>query len=304
MKKISLFAMVLAVACLFAACTKEGVYTPKEKISKVYESSSTTISGGDYSSTDNTPKHMTESWVWDGKLISSITEYDNDGGIEGLTTFTYDGKQLTEIKQGTYVSKLTYDGSKLQKIESYDGDELTSTTTVTHDGKKIVKLEIEGSDNGEKDAKAFAFMQTLMKVVMPVYTENTTKVLSTVATKGSSKYTIDLEWDGKNVSKVTMVYGDETATLTYTYDEMNNPYQGFIYAISDPAEFGSKNNVVSETVTAVYDGEPTSYTSNYTYEYDGKWPTTKTNTTTTSQTILGTTYTYSSSEVTYFEYAD
>lgn len=304
MKKISLFAMVLAVACLFAACTKEGVYTPKEKISKVYESSSTTYSGGDYSNTETTAKHMTESWTWDGKLISSITTYDNDGGIDGLTTFTYDGKQLTEIKQGTNVSKLTYDGSKLQKIESYDGNELVSTATVTHDGKKIVKLEIESYDNGEKDAKAIAFMQTMMKVVMPVYTDNTAKMLSTVATKGSSKYTIDIEWDGKNVSKVNMVYGDESATLTYTYDEMNNPYQGFLYAIADPAEYGSKNNVISETVTAVYDGEPTSYTTSYTYEYDGKWPTTKTSTSSDSYDILGTTYTYSHTEVTYFEYAD
>ncbi len=304
MKKITLTAMVLAVACMFAACTKEGVYTPKEKISKVYESSSTTYSGGDYSNTETTAKHMTESWTWDGKLISSITTYDNDGGIDGLTTFTYDGKQLTEIKQGTNVSKLTYDGSKLQKIESYNGNELQSTITVIHDGKKIVQLEFESYDNDKKDAKAIAFMQTIMKVVMPVYTEKTSEMFKSVATKGTEKYTMDIVWDGKNVSKVTMTTNEGTAVINYTYDEMNNPYQGFVFALADPSEYGSKNNVVSETSTITYDGETTSSTTKYTYEYDGKWPTQQTSTSTSTYDILGTTYTYSYTEVTYFEYAD
>lgn len=304
MKKITLTAMVLAVACMFAACTKEGVYNPKEKISKVYQSESTTYSGGGYSETESTPKHMTQSWAWDGKLVSNITDYNEDGSIDEFTTFTYDGKQLTEIKQGANVSKLTYDGSKLQKIESYNGNELQTTITVTHDGKKIVKLEFESYDNDKKDAKAIAFMQTIMKVVVPVYTEKTSEMLKTVATKGSEKYTMDIVWDGKNVSKVTMTTNEGTAVINYTYDKMNNPYQGFVFALADPAEYGSKNNVVSETSTISYDGETISSTVKYTYEYDGKWPTKQTSTTTSTYEFFGTTYSASSTTVTYFEYAD
>ena len=61
---------------VFASCTKDGVYKPKKKISKIYQ---TVL-------TDPVPeKVLIESWTWDGKLLSKI-----DYGDDNVVSFTYD----------------------------------------------------------------------------------------------------------------------------------------------------------------------------------------------------------------------
>ena len=301
--------MVLAVACLFAACTKDGVYNPKEKISKIYQSSSTTYSGGGYDNTSTTPKHMTEAWTWDGKTVASISYYGSDGDLDNTVNFTYDGKRLQRIiNSSKEYTEFTYDGKKIDKFETYEDGKLASTGTVTYDGKQIVQIDIvEYDSKAAKSPSEIAYMQTLMQVVMPVYTEKTAQAINTIATKGNDTYTIKFEWDGKNISKCNMDMGDGSVSITYTYDEMNNPYKGFLYILGEDGNtsaWGSKNNVTKEVITYNYDGETNEYTANYTYEYDGKWPVTKTLSESVSQNILGTTVTYSYTSVTYFEYAD
>lgn len=304
MKKITLTAMVLAVACMFAACTKEGVYNPKEKISKIFESSVSTYTMGSTTTTDETPKHPTESWTWDGKLLSSITYYEGDGTVDETVTFTYDGKQLSKMQTvgSNSYTQFIYDGSKLEKFETYYSNRLESAGTVTYDGKKVVQIDVVDYDNN-KSNKTDRLMQTVLQFVMPVYTENTAKVAKTVATKGSNTSTIKFEWDGKNISKAILEYDNDKISVAYTYDEKNNPYQGFLYFIEDEAigaTWGSKNNVLSETVTMSMDGETDTYKYTFSYEYDGKWPTTKTYS--NSDSYMG--ITYSSKTTTYFEYDD
>ena len=157
MKKITLTAMVLAVACMFAACTKEGVYNPKEKISKIFESSVSTYTMGSTTTTDETPKHPTESWTWDGKLLSSITYYEGDGTVDETVTFTYDGKQLSKMQTvgSNSYTQFIYDGSKLEKFETYYSNRLESAGTVTYDGKKVVQIDVVDYDNNKSNEKTF-----------------------------------------------------------------------------------------------------------------------------------------------------
>ncbi len=302
MKKITLTAMVLAVACLFAACTKEGTFNPKEKISKVYSSSKTVYTIGSNATTTSVDKHLTQSWTWDGKLLKSINNYNNDGSLNYTVNFTYDGKQLTKIQNAATneYCEMTYDGSKLTKWEVYDGTTLEMTATVTHDGKKVSKIDLVYYDT---DKKNLGFINNITEMLMPIYTPATAKVLNTVATKGSSSESLTFTWDGKNISKVESVDEEGTLTIEYTYDEMKNPYQGFVMALMgyDYSGWGSQNNVVSET-SKYSDGE--SYTYNYTYEYDDKWPVTKTYNYTLSEEVLGVTSSYSYTMVTYLEYDD
>lgn len=302
MKKTSLFAMALAVACLFAACTKEGVYNPGEKISKVSISSTDTYTYGGTTTTNTVDKYMSESWSWDGNLVKSITYYNSDQSIRHTATFTYDGKQLTSLQVGKSRTDFTYDGSKISKFESYYDGELESTATVTYDGKKVVQIDVVNVD--KKAVKNDNSLFLPLQVVMPVYTEKTAEMVNTIATKGSNTNTMKFEWDGKNISKVTMTSDNDIYTITYTYDEKKNPYKGFLYELEDngPAAWGSNNNVTSETYNYTEDGHTDSYTYNYTYEYDGKWPTQKTYTQTYSETILGTVVSSTYTNVTYFEY--
>ena len=83
MKKTALFAAAAALL-LFGACQKDGKYNPKQKIAKVYEESNYSYyyyneyTGEWNTATDNTPKHLTEEWTWDGKKLSKITHIDYD----------------------------------------------------------------------------------------------------------------------------------------------------------------------------------------------------------------------------------
>ena len=309
MKKISLVTMVLAVACLFAACTKEGAFNPKEKISKVYKSSTSAYTYAGVTTTNETAKYLNQLWNWDGKTVTSINRYNSDGNLTYTINFTYDGKQLTRMQEAgsENYTEFVYDGSTLTKYNTYYGTTLEQSATVTHDGKKIVQIDVVNYDNDKaKSPRYMEYMQTLMQVVMPVYTEKTEQMLSTVAAKGNSTYTVKFEWDGKNVSKITETGNDgDGYTIEYTYDEMKNPYQGFLYALAEEAAaFGSKNNVTSEKYTSTYTylGQTLTETEtvNYTYEYDGKWPITRTNTRSESESSYSYTYT----AVVYYEYAD
>lgn len=309
MKKITLTAMVLAVACLFAACTKDGVYNPKEKISKVYESSSYRYSVGDNTTTSSVDKHMIENWTWDGKTVKSINYYESNGELSYTINFTYDGKRLTKIQEtgSDSYTEFTYDGSKLVKFTGYKGANTEYDATVTYDGKKIVQIDfVNYGDKSAKSPKAIRMMQTVMQIAMPVYTANTAKIMNTIATKGSAAYSLKFEWDGKNISKTTANYDNGNVAITFTYDEMNNPFKGFFYEMAgeNTSSWGSKNNVTSETTVYTEDNESYSYTENYTYEYDDKWPTKKTSSTVDNDEILGTPVTYNYTHTTYYEYDD
>ncbi len=59
-KFVLLWAMLLPVAVSLTSCHKDGVYNPKEKISRIYYA---------YSSPDpffNSDKELKEIWDWDG----------------------------------------------------------------------------------------------------------------------------------------------------------------------------------------------------------------------------------------------
>ncbi|MBP5728020.1 MAG: hypothetical protein J6Y48_13195, partial [Clostridia bacterium] len=131
-----LLAILLPVAASFTSCKKDGVYNPKQKISRIYRQGSG----------QNTEKQLVELWNWDGKKLSSITYYDRSGEMEGTEKFSYDGKRLSRIDyisdfgDGSYLL-FTYDGRKLDKVEVYALGNLVGTLKYTYDGNKISKMD-------------------------------------------------------------------------------------------------------------------------------------------------------------------
>lgn len=113
-----------------ASCEKEGVYNPKEKISKIYYSDSYTITFDDpaytaYNQTGSTGKYAKEVWKWDGKLLKSITYYDEDGDFEHSDVFHYNGKRLSEIRSHwdgdwNYSYVFEYKGKFITSIKEYE----------------------------------------------------------------------------------------------------------------------------------------------------------------------------------------
>ena len=308
MKKVLVLMVAAATLLAFTSCNKEGVYNPKEKIVKIYKSSinSTTYSYGGQSLTesDTVPKYVSEEWTWSGKLLTSISFYSYNyqtktSVFSNKIDLTYDGKQLTKVASSddptNEYATYTYDGNKISKIETYYRGKLQSTTDVTHDGKKVVKVVITMYDDDEGDITKF-----VMNSIMP-----TRKAAEMVLACRSAKAvtteteTIDFTYEGNNVSKMVVTYGEDKRTMDFTYDAMKNPFYGnYLYAASgDGSVMLSENNVLTEKSS--WTGEEPR-TQSYTYEYDGKYPVSCT----TSETSNDGVYSYSSSNTIYYEYAE
>lgn len=317
MKKTLVLMASAAMLLLGASCTKEGVFNPKEKIAKISESSLSvstySYDGQSYTESDTTPKHLTQEWKWDDNLLTTITNYHQEYGlledepttvVSSVLTLTYDGKQLVKVSDasGQNYSNYTYDGNKLTKIESYEEGQLRSTAEITHDGKKIAQVvvttyEVEGKAS---DATRFA-LSTIMpnKRVLDKVLANSAKATTT------QTQTLDFTFDGGNVTKIDMTYGEENITLEYTYDKNKNPFYGCYAALGEEGFTAlSENNILSEKSTEVYtrDGATRTYTytTNYEYEYDGKFPTTVS----TTSTYTSDNYSEKRTHTTYYEYAE
>ena len=127
------FLLISAVLFSFTSCHKDGVYTPKKKISRIYSQ----ISGQ--------TKMLTEQWTWKENLLSKIDYYYN-GTYSHTNRYQYDGKQLTKVLIDGGEIRFTYDGSKLEKMEMWFSGSLFWKAKVTHEGNKIVEIEFTEYD--------------------------------------------------------------------------------------------------------------------------------------------------------------
>lgn len=302
MKRIVYCAIALAAITLFAACQKDGKFNPKEKIANVYEesfyTSSSSNDGQTYSDTSQTPKRLTERWTWDGNKLTQVVyiyynqEWDGTSYTETTSeetvNFTYDGKQLTEANDGDERIVFTYDGKKLLKAEVYEVNETTpySTLDFEHDGKKISKITLTEYDGIDWDVKGKPAVSRLERLLLSNMLPDMKPVENVIAkakksgAKASNGIVVELTWDGDNVSKMVVKEGAYNTTVTFTYDDKNNPYQGFLYILDcmleDGPVFTNSNNIVKAVYNlSDYDGKGLSE-ENYTYTYDGKWPTSRT----------------------------
>lgn len=282
MKKITLLVAILAVGLFFVSCNKEGVYKPKNKIDRVYRSYSYKYEVNDYGyweTEDNysSSKYVSQIWNWDGKLLKSISYYDSDGDLDYTENYEYDGKRLSFISwggSGRYV--LNYDKGKLSSIESFYGNVKEASYDITHDNGKITAIRVTSYDY-DKSAVAPLPVNALSFFIPAANSESLVETMKKISERNSTKdvytYDIKLEWDGKNVSRVSYINGAYTETEDYTYDNKVNPYCGLF----DIEDFGlnqilSKNNI-TRRVTRDSDNEYDE--QEYTYTYDGKVPSMK-----------------------------
>ena len=287
-KFVLLSVILLPLVASFTSCKKDGVYNPKEKISRIYNA---------YSSPDpffNFDKELKEICDWDGKKLSTITYYTKKG-VDGTEKFSYDGKRLSRVdyftEDGRNIAYVlySYDGRKLDKLEYYSYGELEEVRKYSYDGKELSKIEV--SYYSHFDASTSLMAKQLQSVRSRLFRYSVPEAVCasmdkmeeacmTTEThfrqKGGGAYytwTINLTWDGKNISKVE--YYDPTnelISIQYTYDKNRNPFYGCNTMSGLDEEdlnvMTSQNNVVSETWN---DGDR----ADYTYQYDGKFPTSK-----------------------------
>lgn len=264
--KIIMMALVLVFVA--SSCQKEGIYNPKKKIERITREY---IYTDENSSTSE--KYVSQIWKWDGNLLNSITFYAADGDVNGTETYNYDGKRLASIDCG-YDEKyvFNYDGNKISRIDYFDNNTLESQYVFIHDGSKISQIDVTFYDN---DAKKAVLPTALLNFVMPgnaeVAREMTAKINQKIDVKADSySYSWKIEWNGNNISKMTIDYGVARYVNEFSYDSKKNPYFGlFDFEVVGPYEFASQNNVITYTETEDDDITVT----NFYYTYDGSYPT-------------------------------
>lgn len=268
MRKSIVFCMCFAVIALFTACNKnqEGVFNPSKKIQKIY-------------SVDNSgAKELVEVWNWDGKILSSIVNVDNDY----TSSFSYDKKKrLVAIDTKDSHSEFTYDGNYLLRVVTTTSGEMSGTIDFVHENGKIseMKMDIAGFDLD-------LFKKSIANPMRFVLPEAIPAVESMVkeCPKSAKNMQINakLTWNGDNVSTMQItanvpVLGTVTLTTDLTYDSKNNPIYGSFASITSAASeifFLNKNNPMtkkstlqSTLINRMLDS------SEYSYEYEGNYPT-------------------------------
>jgi hypothetical protein len=294
MRKIILLltavALVFSAVNIFTACNKkDGVYKPKEKISKIYSEVITVYEDSTGSRDTIREKTLEEVWKWDKNKLMQIESSD----YAWAWNFVYKGKQVIKIESPETTIQFTYgDKSRLEKIEVLDDREreVMSITVSGRDDDKITKLTYS-LHRYEKSLKAQSlFFEKLQPVMRVVLGENLGEtMLSNIAAnervhKATTiiKITVDLTYQGNNVSQAKWIYDDEPIPIvyTYTYDNKVNPYYRAISLMStqdvdqvlthSTFDFNlfpcSENNVLS--YEEKIDTARTSY--KYEYRYDSK----------------------------------
>ncbi|MDR0368686.1 MAG: hypothetical protein LBH82_06050 [Bacteroidales bacterium] len=287
--KAGVLSLILAFG--FTSCNKEGVYKPKEKISKIhYEYSYEIYQNGELVNQDS-HKYLDQIWHWKGKKLTQI-----ENSEDWPSNFIYKGNQLEKIEMGEMTVNFTYKKSLLDKVEAIEDDKTIFSISIdAREDKKITRMICQyyyyyddryypilhqKSNNADKQTLASANrMESIMALVLPT---GFSDILAKSAAKKGRKSTeietriIELTYDGNNIIEQKITDEDGyNSTYVFTYDKYKNPhYKSFLgaAALSEDGSFiQSENNVL--TLSSKDDPE---YTVKFEYTYENDFPATQT----------------------------
>ena len=272
MKKLIIFWMAVVAFFAFTSCEKDnlGVFNPKKKIAEIYSES-----GGHY---------LKERWNWNDDELQEVIYYKKNGDVDYTCRYQYEKGRLVRIEMDEQHTDFVYDGKKLTSIETYNGDQLMETYTLSFEKQKLSHISIE------KPAKSVsATTPDLLQLFTPGC-ESPFDICRSVKGEKREHYDynaaeIDLTWEGDNVKYMKMKINRpdtvQNLTFTFVYDENINPKKNFFSLLLDhvllndepQTFFCSANNAVGIYVTDSFDifSESTSFT--YAYDYYKKYPT-------------------------------
>lgn len=275
----ALWVAAASLMLLVSSCSeKEGVYNPKKKIVSVYESSLYHVY--EYPDEDEVfGKSLSEQWVWSGDILQQI-KYYWDGTQMSTEKYAYDKDNRVVSVEASYwdgdlESRMDYeyDGNLLSKCKLYYGGELEREFTFTYNGKTLnsMKCKVYATDDksGRKHfmtpLRSLGFDKSIAKPV-----EQRLKKFCSEA-KGTEEFDIAFEWTGKNVTALRLRGNGTYCDLLYEYDQNVNPKKGLLGNYFEQESYCSANNVTKYTETEYGETEVVEYS----YEYDGKYPSTK-----------------------------
>ena len=276
MRKILYTALsLLLVSAVFTNCTKEGVFNPKNKISKVYAA-------------NNGTKFLLQEWTWDENLLTKMWDYPND-----TTLYSYEKKQLSKVEMNgltrSVYAEFAYNGKLYDKIDVYErvSKAKIANLTFTYDKKKVSKIV----ETIYATTKSAGSMQNnfLCAVIPTMILEETQKMVNVLPMQKANEdmvITHEMTYEKDNLKewKISYTNGKSKVEKVFSYssyDEKKCPYYASNPLIIDNGTSGDpqtpffKNNPLKITCTQSVNGtagEPTIYEYKYQYNKD-KFPT-------------------------------
>lgn len=279
LKSIFVIAIAAMFVFSFTSCKKDGVYNPKQKISKIYD-----VYDEDGDGVNE--EELYAQYIWNGNLLQKISYF----GGESEVKYTYNSKkQATKIEMEDASADIEYDGSKLSKITAYQDGEKYFELAFEHNGNKIIagKLTLENMEGFMKQlAKRGSLVQRIFNAFVPAnMNETIAKHCENAKQSKGQSVTLDItySWAGNNVSKVEIslnlfIYS-VSVTGEYEYDNKLNPfYNGIILDFNDGnmdkwvSSWMDQNNMTKCVSTSSSPEGKSIVTYTYDYKYDGDYP--------------------------------
>jgi len=303
--------LLLTFCVSFNSCDKEGVYNPKQKISKIYED----FMYYDWSIDPETgwptiteklyPKQLTQAWTWDKNKLNKIDfwslyfcwgcqDVSPISEIWNTDRYFYEKNKLVRIEQdGGYYTEIIYDGSKYKKMNSYDSrHKLWLSMDFKYDKNKITNISIvEMWESYWDKAAEGKFLSTFLPKELVSKIIDKSEKRKSKKSNNTSTYNVSYTYTGDNINEMIFQYVDEDGDLYkltakyVSYDNKQNPFHKKLGADFDfdfEFAFGniivtSKNNPLEIRYVLYEEYYGASYTENikfqYTYTYNKDFPT-------------------------------
>ena len=282
MRKRNIFLwMILAVICLVVvSCERDGVYQPKKKISKIYY---------DYV----TGKGLFCTWVWDGNKLNTII-YPRGTELQ----FFYKGKQIDSVCKvipnyptGSNYYKFTYDKKKhhLVAVDCYSDGNGWDESTKAHyefiysvDGHisdmNIEYYSLPYDKSSELDDDLLVMLTALPQIPQPIFFQLFSEVEQTKGLLDTRHVTF--EYEGDNVVRCTLTYGQYVETYDFAYSHVKNPFHNLLNQSPEwPFPYVTSNQYMlnSSTSLVICSGEVESFTyawaADFDYDVEEEYPT-------------------------------
>ena len=288
--------LLLTLCVSFYSCEKEGVFNPKQKISKIYADFERTITVWDPETGEYTykhlsfPKQMVQQWRWDDNQLSKIDFWSfyfwwEDEILEprlwGTDHYYYENNRLVRINsEDGYTAKITYDGDKYKKMEFFnDYDDIWLIMNYVYEHNKISQVKIEVNWNEWKKETETKILSTFLPKEMVYRMVQKSEKKKSTKSINTDIYTINYTYTGNNIKEMILEnidnYGDMyRITANYLlYDTKQNPfYKKVESGLEGEFMFGStvvssKNNPLEVRFTEYEEYHGASYTERTTYKY-------------------------------------
>lgn len=203
-------------------------------------------------------------------LVKKIIDIDIDGSSSSRD-YEYNGNKIVSMTEDGLLSKYTYTGDYITKIEEFDAKgKVDLTTEYSYTNGKLVSSV--GKNTGSENYDKTTYIHNVNGTITYSNFRGNSKTGDEQADGVTGKYT----FQNGNMVKLEVFYNGGENSYVYEYDNKNHPLKnvtGLGLLLDDETLV---NNVVKKTATLGSGDNISTSITTYTYKYDvNNYPTEK-----------------------------